>query len=221
MKNKLILIGVIALFAIIGLSITACGGNPGKSGDPDDEVDPEVTVTGIEITAEPDQLTYLHSAEALDLTGLEITAHYSDGTSEIVTDYTVSGFIPGQPGEQTITVSFGGKSATFTITVMHVNNDISYRFEGFHDEYVNLIRDHNNAIIKWDPESILRIYVTGSFDSYTWYLNGELQQYVYFDEFIVNGDDFYIVGQHTITVIVVKNEIPYSKSLTFMVVEQN
>lgn len=48
------------------------------------------------------------------LTGVVVTAHYSDGTSEAVTGYTLSGTIA--EGSNTITVSYGGKTTTFTVT---------------------------------------------------------------------------------------------------------
>lgn len=48
------------------------------------------------------------------LTGVEVTAYYSDGTSEIVAGYTLSGTIA--EGSNTITVSYGGKTTTFTVT---------------------------------------------------------------------------------------------------------
>jgi hypothetical protein len=43
-----------------------------------------------------------------------VTAHYSDGTSETVTGYTLSGTIA--EGSNTVTVSYGGKTTTFTVT---------------------------------------------------------------------------------------------------------
>ena len=48
-----------------------------------------------------------------DLTGIVVTAHYSDGTSEAVTGYILSGTIA--EGSNTITVSYGGKTTTFTV----------------------------------------------------------------------------------------------------------
>lgn len=47
---------------------------------------------------------------------LTVTAFYSDGTSETVTTYTLSGSMDA--GTQTITVSYGGKTTTFTVTVV-------------------------------------------------------------------------------------------------------
>jgi hypothetical protein len=48
------------------------------------------------------------------LTGIVVTAHYSDGTSATVTGYTLSGTIA--EGSNTITVSYDGKTTTFTVT---------------------------------------------------------------------------------------------------------
>jgi hypothetical protein len=47
------------------------------------------------------------------LTGITVTAHYSDGSSAPVTGYTLSGTI-GE-GNNTVTVSYEGKTATFTV----------------------------------------------------------------------------------------------------------
>ena len=48
---------------------------------------------------------------------LVVTAHYDNGTSEIVSAYTLSGVLA--EGSQTITVAYGGKNATFTVEVTH------------------------------------------------------------------------------------------------------
>ena len=48
-----------------------------------------------------------------DLTGIVVTAHYSDGTSEAVTGYALSGTI--DEGENTVTVSYDGMTTTFVV----------------------------------------------------------------------------------------------------------
>lgn len=48
-----------------------------------------------------------------DLTGIVVTAHCSDGTSKTVTGYTLSGTIA--EGNNTVTVSYGGKTTTFSV----------------------------------------------------------------------------------------------------------
>lgn len=73
------------------------------------------TLTGIVITKKPDKLTYLEG-EAFDKTGIVVTASYNNGTTETVTDYQVSGY-NSTPGTKTITVSYQGKTASFTVTV--------------------------------------------------------------------------------------------------------
>lgn len=48
------------------------------------------------------------------LTGITVTAAYSDGTSRAVTGYTLSGVIA--EGDNTITISYSGYSVTITVT---------------------------------------------------------------------------------------------------------
>lgn len=77
-----------------------------------------------------------------DLTGITVTAAYSDGSTAAVTNYTLSGTI-GE-GSNTITVSYGGKTATFTVT-------------GVADSSV----DTGTAIFYWDLTRSLTEYVAG------------------------------------------------------------
>ena len=82
-----------------------------------DPVDPEVTLDKITVKA-PDKIEY-KQGEDLDLTGMEVTAHYSDGKEEVLPEgsYTVSGYDAQQVGEQTITVTYKDQTATFDVTV--------------------------------------------------------------------------------------------------------
>lgn len=48
-------------------------------------------------------------------TDLVVTAHYSDSTTATITSYTLSGTLTA--GTSTITVSYGGKTTTFNVTV--------------------------------------------------------------------------------------------------------
>ena len=47
-------------------------------------------LTSISVTSQPRKLTYLEG-ETLDPTGLEITAHYNNGTSQVVSGYALAG----------------------------------------------------------------------------------------------------------------------------------
>lgn len=74
----------------------------------------------------PDKTEY-KQGEELDLEGLIVTAVYTDGTSETrenvpVNDCRISGYDPDKPGEQTITVWYGEKSATFTVNVVETED---------------------------------------------------------------------------------------------------
>lgn len=84
-----------------------------------------VVLDSISIDKKPTKTEYV-IGENLDLTGLEVTAHYSDGTTKELTteDYTVSGFNSSVPGEQTIVVVYteNGVETTVTFTVTVVDN---------------------------------------------------------------------------------------------------
>ena len=78
-----------------------------------------VSLSSISVTA-PTKLTYF-VGEELDTTGMVITAHYSDGSTETVTaDYDLTGYDMSVAGTQTVTVIYEGKTATFQITVQEI-----------------------------------------------------------------------------------------------------
>jgi uncharacterized repeat protein (TIGR02543 family) len=82
----------------------------------------KVTVIGvskIEVTKQPTK-TKFAPGEPLDITGLEVTATYSDNSTETVTITAghITGFNPNTTGEQTLTITYGGKTATFKVTVI-------------------------------------------------------------------------------------------------------
>lgn len=93
---------------------TVCGAaDPDYTPDePDVPVEPEVTLTGISATYSGGNVPVGTAVSAL--TGIVVTANYSDGSSKAVTGYTLSGTIA--EGSNTITVSYNGKTTTFTVT---------------------------------------------------------------------------------------------------------
>lgn len=72
----------------------------------------DVTLTSISATYSGGDVAV--GTAVADLTGIVVTAHYSDGSTAVVTGYTLSGTIA--EGENTVTVIYGGKSATFVVT---------------------------------------------------------------------------------------------------------
>lgn len=71
----------------------------------------------LSISAVYTQSGTVYNTDTLDSlkSDLVVTANYDDGTSSAVTTYTLSGTL--SVGTDTITVSYGGKTATFTVTV--------------------------------------------------------------------------------------------------------
>ena len=74
------------------------------------------TPISLEIQALPDKTVY-ELSDLLDLSGMIVYVCFDNGTAENVTDYSVSGFDNATVGKQTLTVSYGDFSGTFTVTV--------------------------------------------------------------------------------------------------------
>ena len=80
---------------------------------------PEVVLTGITATYAGGNVAVGTAVTAL--TGITVTATYSDGSTAPVTGYTLSGTIA--EGSNTITVSYGGKTTTFVVMGEAENTD--------------------------------------------------------------------------------------------------
>lgn len=82
------------------------------------EREEEVTLSGIAATTLPAKTSYI-AGQTLDLTGLVVTASYSDGSSRTVTDYTTTPASGAVLGTETgaVAVSYGGKTTSFPISV--------------------------------------------------------------------------------------------------------
>ena len=79
-------------------------------------VDTRPKLTEIFVDTPPTKTEY-ELRERLDLTGLVIKGNYTDGSSQTITDYNVSGYNALKKGEQTITVTSGEFTTTFVVTV--------------------------------------------------------------------------------------------------------
>lgn len=78
---------------------------------PEQPEQPAKTLTSISATYSGGSVPVGTAVSAL--TGVVVTAHYSDGTSEAVTGYTLTGEIA--EGENAVTVSYEGKTTTITV----------------------------------------------------------------------------------------------------------
>ncbi|MBQ8287469.1 MAG: bacterial Ig-like domain-containing protein [Clostridia bacterium] len=74
------------------------------------------SLTGIKISSKPKKLTYIEGQD-INLSGLAVKAYYDNDTNATVTNYSVKGYDKNKIGTQTITVTYNGKTATFTVTV--------------------------------------------------------------------------------------------------------
>ena len=80
----------------------------------------EVTLSSISVK-EPTKTNYF-VGESLDTTGMTVTANYSDNTTKDVTsEASLSGFDSTTAGIKTITVTYQGKTATFTVNVKSID----------------------------------------------------------------------------------------------------
>lgn len=102
----------------IAVTFQATGGSGGGSSGGGGTVK---TLTGI--TTSGTYRTTYYDGDSFDRTGLTVTAHYSDGTSETVTDYTVS---PStlSTSDTTVTIRYQDKTTTIDITVNPVIQSI-------------------------------------------------------------------------------------------------
>lgn len=97
------------------------GGNGGESEEPDVPVvpdepeEPVITLTSISAVVNEDTVAVGTAAADLDIT---VTAHYSDGTTAVVTDYSISGTVA--EGENTFTIVYSGKTTTVKVTGTHL-----------------------------------------------------------------------------------------------------
>lgn len=100
----------------------------------------EGELSSIEIASNPSKTTYF-TGEQLDTSGLSVKLNYANNSSKTITDgFDVSGFDNQTVGTNTLTVSYGGKTTTFTVTIVnseltsYVNDD----FESYDDSQITL-----------------------------------------------------------------------------------
>lgn len=98
------------------------------------ELPAEPYVTDLTVSGEYRTLFYI--GEALDLTGLVLTAQYSDGTDKDVdlSDVTITGYDNTVRGDQTLTLEFAGAKTEITVKVLKNTNTIRVSFRLMGDD---------------------------------------------------------------------------------------
>jgi hypothetical protein len=124
------------------------------------------TLQSIAITSPPAKTIYV-VGEALDPSGLAVTGTYSNGTTraETVTLSNISGYNAGTAGQQTLTVTVGGKTANFTVTVK-----ISGGFIVNLEDPINGI-PANIVLSKSGASKTVDLTIAETYDEYAWRLN--------------------------------------------------
>ena len=113
-----LLLAAIALVALFGsFSVFATGGVEEDDDDIDVPFYPTKTLTSIQVESAPTKQLYLQG-ETLATSGLVVRAYYSDNTSKVIWNYSLSGYTPNTLGEQKLTVTFEGKKAYFNVKVL-------------------------------------------------------------------------------------------------------
>ena len=93
-----------------------------KAETPENPENPAAKMTGIKIISAPNKTKYAYKIDSLDLNGIAVKLNYSDGTSKIITDTDLLktyGFSVDSVGTKTITVSYGGYTDDFEVTVSY------------------------------------------------------------------------------------------------------
>lgn len=92
----------------------------------EEEEEDDKKVSSISIKTKPTTTT-IKKGNKLDLSGGTISVIYEDGSTDIISmedsDVTISGFNTFKTGKQTITVKYGGKTATFQVRVVSSTSD--------------------------------------------------------------------------------------------------
>ena len=136
-------------------------------------IEVETYLSGISVTDLPAKLTY-NINEEIDLTGIEVSALFSDGTSQTITEYDVSDVDMSSVGTKIVTVYYTvngiTKSASFNVTVTEdINAEIRIDGEavneynrkvrwymGYSSESVQLecdLHDAENYSIEWSSDN--------------------------------------------------------------------
>ena len=88
-------------------------------------VDTRPKLTGISVKTLPLKTEY-QLREKLDLSGLVIEGTYTDGSTSVINDYTVSGYNALKAGTQTVTVKYGDFTTQFTVNVYQNKPDCKH-----------------------------------------------------------------------------------------------
>ena len=112
--------------------------------------------------------------EALDLSGLKVTAVFTDGTEEEVTDYVVTGFDSSEVGTNTITINYSGATATIDLDIVPLEiTDLQIKYYPAKTTYYQGdVFDPQGLVVEATYNEGYKIADLTD-DQYTFYIQGE------------------------------------------------
>ena len=115
----------------------------------------EKILTDISITKLPSKTEYVLS-DNFDPTGLEVSANYSDGTSEIISDYSISDVDTSEAGVKAVTITYEEKTTSFDITVYNI---VSIKIKEYFGRNSNFfVGDENTGNYRYAAKSLTATY---------------------------------------------------------------
>jgi uncharacterized repeat protein (TIGR02543 family) len=157
----------------------------------------------------------------------------SGGTTRTVNHGTSLGSLPSDPsksGQNFVgwyTARNGGGTQFDAFTVVsgsitvyakwtaNPTGTITAEFTGPRDETITLSNAQN---LSWSANTALTVSVSGSFSAYRWALDGEILAGKTQNTLTLRARDLSIT-QHTLTAVVTKNGVEYTKRMTFTVAQ--
>jgi len=106
---------------------------------------PGKTLASIAVTTQPTKTEYT-VGESLNTAGMVVTATYNDGSTAAVTSYNTSGFSSSTAGQKTVTVTYNGKTTTFTVTVISAGQPVSVTGVTLTNKTLNLIAGQSGKL---------------------------------------------------------------------------
>lgn len=155
------------------------------------------------------------SASVLPVNATNQTVSWTSSNSSVAAVSSTGLVTAVAAGSAEITVSSEDGNITDKCTVKVEESGVAIVFEGPADENIDLTFNNSYLLSKSSDNDVI-ISLSGTWDSAEWYVDNYWSGYG-------TSVSLYIpilnLGNHTITVIVNKNDIPYSKSVTIKVIE--
>jgi uncharacterized protein (DUF1684 family) len=172
----------------------------------------EPVLQSIAITGSPTKTIYARGA-SLDLSGLAVTGTYSDGTTKTEYVYDISGYDADTLGQQTVTVTVGDKTATFTVTVkitaaFVVNVNLEDSINGIPE---------NIVLSKTGMPASLTLEIIGDYTSYEWLLNDSETPVSTSASYTLNAADCRLGPNFLMVEVGTTNGAYYAREITFTV----